>query len=69
METEGKKTEIPGMVKVREGVVINKDNEALEAYKKRKQRMNKIDTLENDVSELKEDIGEIKQLLKELLSK
>lgn len=57
-----KKTEIPGIYKVSEGVLINKDNEALRAYKVRKHKESRIDKLEQDISE-------IKLLLKELLSK
>lgn len=64
-----KKTERPGLVKVVEGVVLNTDKEALQAYKKRKQKMNQIDELENDVAGLKSDVNEIKQMLKELLNK
>lgn len=57
-----KKTEIPGIYKVSEGVLINKDNEALKAYKLRKQKEARIDKLEDDVSE-------IKAMLKELLNR
>lgn len=61
-----RKTEVPGMYKVREGVVINKDAEALENYKKRKAKNKKLDQLEEDVNTIKADMQEIKELLKGL---
>lgn len=61
------KTEIPGIYKVSEGVLINKDNDALKAYKKRKMQVTKIDVMESDLQSLKNDIEEIKNLLKGLV--
>jgi hypothetical protein len=69
-----RKTEIPGVYKVQEGVLVNKDTEALIKYKKKRdakrrieiqintleQKMSKIDKLENDLEE-------IKSLLKKLV--
>jgi len=67
------KTEIPGIYKESEGILINVDNEALAKYKKkrmlRKNQVNRINTLEYKVSELSEDIKEIKSLLKELVNR
>ena len=60
------KTEYPGIYKEREGVLINKDNDALTAYKKMKQRQINIQSLKKDVDDLKSDISEIKELLKGL---
>jgi hypothetical protein len=60
------KTEVSGIYKVREGVLINKDNDALKIYKTKKQRERRIDEIQNDVMSLKDDIQEIKQLLKGL---
>lgn len=60
------KTDIPGYYKVDESVVINKDNEALIMYKKKKMKDLKIMRLEDDLQALKSDIEEIKQLLKGL---
>jgi hypothetical protein len=60
------KTEIPGYYKVDESVVINKDNDALISYKKKKMKDMKLVKLENDLSSLKSDMEEIKQLLKGL---
>lgn len=61
------KTEIPGFYKASEGVVINKDNEALKAYKMRKQKELKICELEEKITSLHEDISEIKNILKGLI--
>jgi hypothetical protein len=48
------KTEIPGIYKDGEGVLINKDNDALKAYKARKSRDRKLDDLELEMTEIKE---------------
>jgi hypothetical protein len=60
------KTDVPGIYKSSEGVLINKDNEALNAYKKRKEKERKIEALEQNVSEMKNDLEEIKNLLRGL---
>lgn len=60
------KTDIPGYYKVDESVVINKDNDALILYKKKKMKDLKLLKLEDDLQSLKSDIEEIKQLLKGL---
>jgi len=60
------KTEVPGIYKVREGVLINTDNQALNAYKNKKKREHRIDEMQKDMDELKSDIAEIKALLKGL---
>jgi len=69
-----KKTEIPGIYKVSEGVLVNKDNEALQKYKKRRDAMRRTDRqiniLEEKVSKidkLENDLEEIKSLLKKLV--
>lgn len=62
-----KKTEVPGIYKIKEGVLINNDTNALAAYKKRKKNINKLKELENELSEMRSDIQEIKKLLKELI--
>lgn len=68
-EEGAKKTEVPGMFKVREGIVINKDSEALQAYKKRKRRNQKIDELEQQITELRNDLSEIKNLILQQLKR
>lgn len=69
-----KKTEIPGIYKVAEGILVNKDTEALQKYKKRRDNMRRteqqINTLEQKVSKidkLESDLEEIKSLLKKLV--
>jgi hypothetical protein len=64
MET---KTAVPGIYKVTEGILINKDNEALEAYKKRKGRDKKLDALEEEILTIRDDMAEIKLLLRGLV--
>lgn len=64
------KTEIPGIYKANDGVLINRDNDALQKYKSKKEAMrakeNKINRLEEKVDSLSSDIEEIKNLLKKL---
>jgi hypothetical protein len=61
------KTDLPGVYRTPDGFLINKDNNALAAYKARRQRDKEMDTLKDDVSSLKNDIQEIKDLLKGLV--
>jgi hypothetical protein len=61
------KTDLPGIYKTPEGFLINKDNNALAAYKAKRQREKEMDTLKDDVSSLKNDLQEIKDLLKGLV--
>lgn len=69
-----RKTEIPGVYKVEEGVLVNNDAEALIKYKKKRDVMRRterqINTLEQKVSKidkLESDLEEIKSLLKKLV--
>ena len=68
-----KKTDIPGIYKVSEGILINKDNDALLNYKNRKKILKskdeKIDNLETKVSELSSQMSEIKDILMKVLTK
>mgnify|MGYP003346929213 CR=1 FL=1 len=61
------KTEIPGIYKEREGVLINKDNDALVAYKQRKIKEQRLSNMIDEVDTIKNDIAEIKELLKGLV--
>ena len=61
------KTEVPGIYKERDGVLINKDEDGLRAYKQRKLQSQKFKTFEDDLNELKGDMAEIKALLKGLV--
>ena len=60
------KTEVPGIYKVREGVLINTDNNSLAAYKNKKKRDRRVDEMQEDIETLKNDLEEIKDLLKGL---
>ena len=69
-----KNTEIPGVYKVAEGILVNRDTEALDKYKKRRalkrRTQQQINTLEEKVSKidkLENDLEEIKSLLKKLV--
>ena len=61
------KTDIPGVYRSSDGFLINKDNAALEAYRKKRNREKDLDTLTDDVKTLKEDMQEIKELLRGLV--
>lgn len=60
------KTEVPGIYKVRDGVLINTDNSSLAAYKNKKKRDKRVDEMQEDIQTLKNDLQEIKDLLKGL---
>jgi hypothetical protein len=66
-----RKTDIPGVYKTPEGFLINKDNNALAAYKakrvKNKNREQDLNNLKEEVSTIKNDLEEIKDLLKGLV--
>lgn len=61
------KTEIPGICKVGEGVLINTDRNALAAYKARKEKDRRIKKMEDTMQSLQSDLSEIKNLLKGLV--
>jgi|688.fasta_scaffold02023_28 hypothetical protein len=61
-----KRTDRPGIYRTAEGFLINKDNDALAAYKKRKRKEQAVDKIQEQINELKTDINEIKDLLKGL---
>ena len=61
------KTDVPGIYKSPEGFLINKDNNALAAYKARKARDKDLDAVKEEVSSMKEDLREIKEILKGLV--
>ena len=63
---QDKKTEKPGLYKTAQGFLINKDNDALNAYKKRKRKERALDDMQEQISDLKSDLDEIKALLKGL---
>jgi hypothetical protein len=61
------KTEVPGIYKVREGILINKDNDSLKSYKKRKHREMRFNEMDKELTEMKADIAEIKIILQQLV--
>lgn len=63
------KTNVPGIYKVSEGVLINTDNTSLSAYKNKKRREAMIDDMRDDMQTMKEELQEIKDLLKGLARK
>jgi hypothetical protein len=58
---------VPGIFKPSEGVLINKDNDALKAYKIRRSKEAKFNIIESDMEQIKTDMHEIKELLRGLL--
>lgn len=61
------KTEISGVAKAGEGILLNTDNDSLKAYKTRKNKDRKMNEIEATVNALKSDISEIKELLRGLV--
>lgn len=61
------KTDVPGIYKNGDGVLINKDNSSLNAYKLQKIHQHRNRKLEEEVKTMKSDIAEIKELLKGLV--
>jgi ferritin-like protein len=58
------KTDVPGIYKEKEGVLINKDNAGLEQYRHAKKRAKRIDEIDNDLCELKSDMRELKEMIR-----
>ena len=61
------KTEVPGIWKAGEGILINKDNTALEKYKLRKAKEAKLNQYEDRLNNMESSLSEIKELLKGLV--
>lgn len=54
----------PDLVKdTRSGAILNINVKALEAYRKRREKLSKVDTLENKVASLEKTINELKSLV------
>lgn len=49
--------------KTNPGAVLNTDNTALDAYKKRREKDRRMDLMERDFQELKQDFRELKSIL------
>jgi hypothetical protein len=61
------KTAIPGLVKEKEGVILNVDNTSLKNYKAKKEKDRRINTLEETVTNMQNDLNDIKTLLQRLV--
>jgi hypothetical protein len=61
------KTDVDGYYKTPAGAVICKDDESLNAYKKRKAKDAQLNSMKDDIDQLKNDMTEIKELLKGLV--
>ena len=61
------KTEIPGIYKAGDGILINKDNTALEKYRLRRAKEVKINLYEERLDNMESSINEIKELLRGLV--
>lgn len=65
-----KRTEIKGIYKTHDGVaLVNKDNQALAAYKAQKNKDRRIAMLEKQINTIKEDMTDIKAMLQKLVGR
>ena len=60
------KTDVEGLYKVRDGILINKDNEALKAYKALKKKNALMFTLEKKCNELEQKVLSLEQELQKI---
>ena len=67
MREPDRRTDKPGIYRSPEGFLINKDNDALKAYKIQMQKAREAVSLREEVLELKKDMEEIKKLLRGLV--
>ena len=59
----------PDLVKdTNSGAVLNTNVQALEAYRKRREKFSKVDELENKVVSLEQNINELKSLIVAVLA-
>lgn len=67
------KTEIPGIYKEGEGVLINRDNDSLAKYRMKRERFltreRQINMMEEKIDKLTGDMEEIKDFLRQLMAK
>jgi len=65
------KTERQGVYKTTKGqfsYLINKDNDALAAYKRRKQKSRDLNTALEEIDYIKSELSEIKTLLRKMVT-
>jgi hypothetical protein len=59
----------PDLVKdTRSGAILNTNVRALEAYRKKREKSDKVDKLESEISSLKQNIDELKSLMLAVLA-
>lgn len=60
---------LPDLVKdTRSGAILNTNVRALEAYRKKREKSDKVDKLESEISSLKQNIDELKSLMLAVLA-
>jgi hypothetical protein len=62
-----KPTTVNGIFRTDSGALINKNNDALLSYKRKKEQSRKMETLEKKVDEMTNDMNEIKAMLYQLI--
>jgi hypothetical protein len=59
----------PDLVKdTNSGAVLNTNVQALEAYRKRREKNSKVDNLEDEINTIKQTVNELKSLMVAILS-
>lgn len=64
-----KETTVQGLFRTETGALINKNNDALVVYKKKKEQSKRMQELEQKVDIINEDINDIKKMVLQLLEK
>lgn len=60
----------PGLVRdMQTQAVLNTDNNALEAYRRKRNKQQEMDEVVSDINNMKSDIDQIKSLMQRLLEK
>jgi hypothetical protein len=68
--TIAKVKDSPGLVRdMSNQAVLNTDNAALEAYRRKRNKQKEIDEVISDINNMKSDIDQIKSLMQRLLEK
>ena len=68
--TIAKVKDSPGLVRdMSNQAVLNTDNIALEAYRRKRNKQKEIDEVISDINNMKSDIDQIKSLMQRLLEK
>jgi hypothetical protein len=62
-------TDKQGFYKTYSGAIVNKDNNELSLYKKRKAKEKRISEMDEEIGQIKNDISEIRDLLIKVLNK